>query len=274
MRFWVILLKSWKSGCRGRYGGSPLHGTEGPRARPPRQPPARPGAEPCASSPGCGRGAGGGSAGAHPSALSACSNSGRSWTWRSFSTSGAPRWVLPVAGAVTASPGEGARWSREAWGLPCPLSPPLLPHGTQARGTPSRGSPVPLPCAGWGGRAGPCAPSARGRGGLSLPPPPTPHRQLASLRVWMSLLYLPRFLCPSPTLFSQLVGDAGAAARTPGPSGGAPAWALHLRSAAASPPVPALLIHPLSLSVPAPSLCLSLSLFFLLFSSAHRVLGL
>lgn len=220
MRFWVILLKSWKSGCRGRYGGSPLHGTGGPPARPPRQPPAWPGAEPCASSPGCGRGAGGGSAGAHPSALSACSNSGRSWTWRSFSTSGAPRWVLPVAGAVTASPGEGARRSREAWGLPCPLSPPLLPRGTQARGTPSRGSPVPLPCAGWGGRAGPCAPSARGRGGLSLPPPP-PRTGSSRPSVCGCLCCIfPAFCAPLPHSSPSSWAMLGPQPGPPDPAGG------------------------------------------------------
>uniref|UniRef100_A0A8C3GML3 RNA binding fox-1 homolog 3 n=2 Tax=Cairina moschata TaxID=8855 RepID=A0A8C3GML3_CAIMO len=75
----------------------------------------------------------------------------------------------------------------------------------------------------------------------------------------MSLLYLPCFLCPSPRLFSQLAGDAGPSAGTPGRSGDL-ARALRLRTAAASSPLPALLIHPLSLSVPTPSLSLSLSL--------------
>ena len=154
MRLWVILRRSWNSGCHGRDGGSPLRGTEGPPVWPPRQPLARP----------CASGAGG-SAGAHPAALSACSNSGRSWTWRSSSTSGAPRWVLPAADTITVSPGEGAGGSWEAWGLLCPLSPPLLPCGTQAWGTPPRGHPVPRPCPGWGGRAGPCTLSARGEGG-------------------------------------------------------------------------------------------------------------
>lgn len=99
------------------------------------------------------------------------------------------------------------------------------------------------------------------------------HRQLVSLCVWMSLLYLPHFLCPSPRLFSQLVGDFGASAGTPGPCGDPSlgSSSLHcgsLTSCASSPDSP-----PLSLCPHTLSLSLSVS-FFLLFSSAHRVLGL
>lgn len=95
---------------------------------------------------------------------------------------------------------------------------------------------------------------------------PSLHRQLLSLCVWMSLLYLPCFLCPSPRLFSQLAGDAGASARTPRPSGGSGPGSpsLHcgsLISCASSPDSPpslSLSPHPLSVS-----LCLFLSPFLL-----------
>uniref|UniRef100_A0A8B9ZP80 RRM domain-containing protein n=2 Tax=Anas zonorhyncha TaxID=75864 RepID=A0A8B9ZP80_9AVES len=165
-------------------------------------------------------------------------------------------------------------------GLLCPLSPPLLlpvllpltpwehpevgtgPGQGQAPAAPRLGVP------GFGeqppgalrqpeGTRGCLRPSAGGRGGLALSRACT--RRLVSLCVWMSLLYLPCFLCPSPRLFSQLAGDAGPSAGTPGRSGDL-ARALRLRTAAASSPLPALLIHPLSLSVPTPSFSLSLSL--------------
>lgn len=257
MRFWVILLKSWKRGCHGRDGGSPLHGTEGPPGRRAlcRQPWER----------------GRGSAGAHASALSACSNSGRSWMWRSFSMSGAPRWVLLAAGTVTASPGEGARGSWDAWGLLCLLSLLSCPAGPR-HGVPHLGaapSRCPTPAA--GGPCGSLCPKRRREGRTHSAPPQ--HRQLVSLCVWMSLLYLPCFLCPFPRLFSQLTGDAGASAGTPGASGGPDPGSpsLHcgsLLSCASSPDSP-----PLSLCPHTLSLSLSVS-FFLLFSSAHRVLGL
>lgn len=231
---------------------------------------ARPCAEPRASSPGSGCGAGG-SVGAHPAALSACSNLGRSWTWRSFSMSGAPRWVLPAAGAVTASPGEGARWSWDAGGLLRPLSPPHVPRGTQARGTPTRGSPVPLPCTRWGGPCRSLCPERRreGRAGSAPPCTGSSYRSVCGCLCCI----FPAFCAPLPDSSPSSRAMLGPQPGPPEPAG-ALTQALHLCTAAASSPAPALLIHPLSLSVPTPSLCLSLSLSFLLFSSAHRVLGL
>lgn len=157
----------------------------------------------------------------------------------------------------------GGRGSRDAWGLLCLRSPPLLPRRTRAQGGPMSGHPCPAALCWPGGMRVPVrqAPEGgEGRGGEGLLCPCLP-RQLVSLCVSLSLLYLPCFLCPSPRLFSQLTGTLGPQPGPPEPAG-APAWALCLCTAAASSPAPALLIHPLSLSVPAPSLCLSLSLSF------------
>lgn len=186
--------------------------------------------------------------GRSPSALSACSNSGRSWMWRSFSMSGAPRWVPPLQRALaagTAQPG----WVRTSGGR-VPAA-PLLPH-------PGGASRCPAPAV---GTCGAPAPSAGGGGGDLCP-----AGWLVSLCVWVSLLYLPRFLCPFPRLFSQLVGDAGAS------TGTWPAYVVHTAAALSSASSPD---SPLSLSLSPHPLSLSLSVsFFLLFSSAHRVLGL
>lgn len=171
----------------------------------------------------------------------------------------APRWVLPAAGGVTASPGEGARCSWEAWGLLCPLSPPLLPHGTQARGTPSRGSPVPLPCTSWGGAVWVPAPQALEGGEGSLCPPPRTGSSCPSVCGCLCCIF-PAFCAPFPDSSPSSQAMLGPQPGPPDPAG-APAQALHLCTAAASSPAPALLIHTLSLSVPTPSLCLSLSLF-------------
>lgn len=194
---------------------------------------------------------------AHASALSACSNLGRSWTWRSFSMSGAPRWVLPATGTIMASPGEGARQSRDGRQLLRPLSPPLLPRGTQAWGTPSRGSPVPLR---WlRGLCGSLRPERR-REGRARSAPPRTGSSCPSVCGCLCCIF-PAFCAPLPDSFPSSQAMLGPQPGPPDPAGD-PARALHLCTAAASSPAPALLIHPLSLSVPAPSLCLSLSLSF------------
>lgn len=178
-----------------------------------------------------------------PSALSTCSNSGRSSMWRSFSMSGAPRWVPPLQHST-------ARLGAQLWG-PCASCPTAAP---------SQGAPPTALCQLWG-CVGACAPTVKGGGGnLCL------VGRLVSLCVWVSLLYLPRFLCPSPRLFSQLVGDTGAS------TGTWPTYLVHTAAAISSASSPD---SPLSLSLSPHPLSLSLSVsFFLLFSSAHRVLGL
>lgn len=86
-----------------------------------------PDTEPHASSSGCRTE---GFAGTHPSVLSTCSNSGKFWTWRSFSMSGAPRWVMPMASTIQQVPGR-VSVSQVAQQC-CNLLSPPLPSRNQA----------------------------------------------------------------------------------------------------------------------------------------------
>lgn len=88
MRFWVKLLKSLR---HRKDEPSPLHGTEGLAPEATLCPSQTQIPVPAALAVDYGH---------SPSALSTCSNLGRSWMWRSFSTSGAPRWVLPATGVL------------------------------------------------------------------------------------------------------------------------------------------------------------------------------
>lgn len=163
----------------------------------------------------------------------------------------------------------GGQGSRDAWGLLCLRSPPLLPPRTRAQGGPVSGHPCPSALCWLGGHEGPCAPSTRWRGGLTLPMPAQAARVplCVLVSVVSSLLSVPL----SQTLLPAH-GDAGASAGTPGASGGPSLGSLSLHcsliSCASSPDSPPLSLCPRTLS-----LSLSVS-FFLLFSSAHRVLGL
>lgn len=136
--------------------------------------------------------------------------------------------------------------------LTCPAGPR---HGVPQLGAAPSRCPAP---AGGGAMQVPVPRAPEGGEGWLCPPL---HRQLISLCVWMSLLYLPCFLCPSPRLFSQLAGNAGASAGTPGASGGPDPGSpsLHcgsLISCASSPDS-----HPLSLCPHTLSLSLSVSFF-------------
>lgn len=132
-----------------------------PRSGPQGSPLPIPGTEPHASSSGCRLG---GFAGTHPPVLSTCSNSGKFWTWRSFSMSGAPRWVMPKANPVQRVPG---RVSGEPGGsaMLSPALPSSPVPGTTARSAP-RGSPGTT----WGGHAGPCRRHWREERARSVPP--------------------------------------------------------------------------------------------------------
>lgn len=167
----------------------------------------------------------------------------------------------------------GGRGSRDAWGLLCLRSPPLLPRRTRAQGGPMSGHPCPAALCWPGGTRVPVpqAPEGgEGRGGLTLPVPAQAARVPLCVLVSAvsSLLSVPL----SQTLLPAH-GDAGASAGTPGASRGPSLGSLSLHcgsliSCASSPDSPPLSLCPRTLS-------LSLSVFFfLLFSSAHRVLGL
>lgn len=173
----TVLLKSWKS--LGRVGGSLLQGTESLLAWSPALVPM---ANPC---PCCARSAG---PGAHP-LLSDCSNLGRSWTWRSFSTSGAPRWVLPAASAAMVSLG---RVLAPAPALPSSLAPWDPGTGYPPWGDPPQAaqSPCPVPAGGAACMLHP-KPRREGRALLTLPP------LCVDVSVVSSLLSVP----PSQTLF-------------------------------------------------------------------------
>lgn len=184
-----------------------------------------------------------------PSALSACSNSGRSLTWRSFSMSGAPRWVLPQPGAIAASPRAGHGSPRTCPCLPgcpggcsarsplpscslrcCPSPLGSTPRWAQDRGRarhqqppglgcPVLGSSLLVPCASRRGRAGVCAPAPEGGGG-SLCPAPARGGSCPSVCGCLCCIF-PAFCAPLP--------DSSPSSRAmpgpqPGPPGAAGTW--------------------------------------------------
>lgn len=207
-----------------------------------------PDTEPHASSSGCRTE---GFAGTHPSVLSTCSNSGKFWTWRSFSMSGAPRWVMPMASTIQQVPGRVSvsQVAQQCCNL---LSPPLLSHGTLAGS-----APLGQPWHQLGRSCGSLHPAPEGGEGSLCP---AMGSSCPSVSGCLCCIF-PAFCAPlpdsSPSLWVILGPQLGSLAPA-----GTPVWALHLCTVAASPPAPALLIHPLSLSVPTPSFCLSLSLSF------------
>lgn len=171
--------------------------------------------------------------GRSPSALSACSNSGRSWMWRSFSMSGAPRWVPPLQRALaagTAQPG----WVRTSGGR-VPAA-PLLPH-------PGGASRCPAPA------VVPVHQALEGEGAIRA-------RRGGSCPCVCGCLccIFPAFCAPSPDSSPSSWVTPG-----PPPGPGPHTWSIQRLLS----PLPALLIHPsLSLCPRTLSLCLSLSLSF------------